>query len=223
MRLIRLLGFVVIILLFVTFFMIDRIGPVPNPLNQIRPATLAEAQRTHQVFMPLALNVAQAEKMACQDNLLINGDMETDTGWVGDLGGVQAHYIPNPHGGGRAILTGLYQGEHPDRELWSSFRQTVSLPKGRKATLSLNYVVQVEAQPGADKQFVLVLDQASQIEKLWLLPREHQGAWHRFEQDISRFAGMTVQVYVGTRNDGTGGVTRLLVDNVTLCITDFID
>ncbi len=55
MRLIRLLGLVVIILLFVTFFMINRIVPIPNLLNQIRPTTLAEAQRAYQVFMPLLL------------------------------------------------------------------------------------------------------------------------------------------------------------------------
>jgi subtilisin-like proprotein convertase family protein len=155
---------------------------------------------------------------SCDYDLIVNGIMENDEGWILDLGAVPARYVPDPRGSGRSLLVGQPSDTQLGRRFWSSARQTVILPVGQNAVLSLNYLLQADPWPGADDQFIAILDARGYIVRLWHIPLRHSGQWQAYSQDISQYAGQTIQVYVGTTNDGFGGVTQMFVDDVRLCI-----
>ncbi|MDQ7028755.1 MAG: hypothetical protein Q9O62_02735 [Ardenticatenia bacterium] len=55
------------------------------------------------------------------------------------------------------------------------------------------------------------------VAKVLLSTLESRAEWRLFQADLSPFAGQTIYLYVGVKNDGRGGATRMLVDNVILC------
>ncbi|NQT13517.1 MAG: hypothetical protein HQ582_12255 [Planctomycetes bacterium] len=46
--------------------------------------------------------------------------------------------------------------------------------------------------------------------------RENAGAWLYEELDLSGYSGQTVTLRIGAFNDGSGGVTSLVVDEVSI-------
>ena len=100
----------------------------------------------------------------------------------------------------------------------SSARQTVTPPAGQKATVPLKYRLQIASWYGYDDQFIAILDEYGYVSKLWHIPVQHNGQWIDFSEDISQYAGRSVKVYFGVTNDGFGGSTSLVVDDVALCI-----
>jgi hypothetical protein len=144
--------------------------------------------------------------------------MDNNTGWRLGLGALPAQYVPDPRGSGRSLLIGLPSGQRPGRTLWSSARQTVTIPASQRATLSLKYLLRVDPQPGTDLQFIAILGSSGATLKRWDIAGNRAGQWRDFSQDISQFAGQTVQVYAGVMNDGFGGATNMVVDEVILCV-----
>ena len=156
----------------------------------------------------------------CDRNLIVNGEMENHAGWA-LMGSVHPRYVADPRGGGRSLLVGLPECAQLRCERWSSARQTVSLPADETIVLSLKYRLQVDTPPNIgsrDRSFIMLLTPWDYPMKVWRISPQDTGDWETFSADISQYAGRTVQVYVGTRNDGLGGAVRMLVDDVTLCI-----
>lgn len=144
--------------------------------------------------------------------------MDRDEGWALDLGAVPAQYVSDPRGSGRSLFVGLPYNRRWGYRLWSSARQTVTIPAGQSVTLALKYLLNIEPRSGWDDQFIAILDRYNRVSKLWNISRSDNGQWRDFSQDISEYAGQTVQVYAGVTNDGFEGVTSMLVDDVSLCI-----
>ena len=84
--------------------------------------------------------------------------------------------------------------------------------------LNLKYFLEADARPGFDDQFVAILNAYGQVSKIWHISRNYSGQWQDFSEDISHYAGQTVQIYMGVTNDGFGGATYMLVDEVSLCV-----
>jgi hypothetical protein len=79
-----------------------------------------------------------------------------------------------------------------------------------------------------DVQYVLILDPGSNpvdpvddtlIETLlWM--RSDAQQWQMYNFDISKYAGTTIKVQIGTYNDGVGGVSAMYTDDVSLELCD---
>jgi len=143
----------------------------------------------------------------------VNGDMESDGGW--QLSG--ARYVTRPLSGARSLFVGLESGQRPGRTVWTSARQQVTLPADRPVTLSLWYLAEADGNPGNDGQYIAILDAEGAVAKVLLATLENRSEWRLFQADLSAFAGQTVYIYIGVKNDGQGGATRMWVDNVLLC------
>jgi hypothetical protein len=79
-----------------------------------------------------------------------------------------------------------------------------------------------------DVQYVLILDPGPNPEDpvddtlietlLWM--RSDAQQWQMFNFDISKYAGTTIKVQIGTYNDGAGGVSAMYADDVSLELCD---
>ncbi len=152
------------------------------------------------------------------DEAVLNGDMESDEGWIVDLGALPAQYVKNPHSGEQSLWVGLPSGKRAWRPLWSSARQRIDLPAGRPAALSFWYLLEADAAPGRDLQIVALLDQRGRVVELLKIARENT-SWQQFDRaDLSTYTGQTIYLYFGVINDGFGGAARMLVDEVSVCV-----
>jgi hypothetical protein len=133
----------------------------------------------------------------CANNLITNGDMESNQGWLLDWGGVPAQYRADPRGTGQSLAIGLGSGQRPGLRLWSSARQRLTLPAGQKFMLSLNYRPETDPRPGFDQQYVALLDSYHRLLKTWPISLNQAGQWQNFKEDISMYAGQVGYVYVG--------------------------
>jgi bacillopeptidase F (M6 metalloprotease family) len=69
-----------------------------------------------------------------------------------------------------------------------------------------------------DVQYVLVFDQMGRQHQLVPFQRENNTFWQDYDFDLSEFKGQTIMLWFGVYNDGTGGVTGMYVDDVSLNI-----
>ena len=79
-----------------------------------------------------------------------------------------------------------------------------------------------------DVQYVLILDPGPNPEDpvddtlietlLWM--RSDAQQWQLFNFDISKYAGTSIKVQIGTYNDGSGGVSAMYADDVSLELCD---
>ena len=191
-------------------------APVPTPTSIAMPTATPGPTATP---TPTPAPTAPPEPTATPAipacvNQLANGDMETDSGWQRS----RASYVARPHNGVRSLQVGLDSGQRPGRTIWVSARQPVTLPANKQVTLSLWYLPETDPSPGNDKQYIAVLNSNGTIAKLLLSTLTSAADWQFFQADLSAFAGRTVYIYFGAKNDGLGGATRLLVDDVVVCV-----
>ncbi len=182
--------------------------PTPSPTPTATPAPPASPTPTP----PPTPTATPPSVPACLD-VPVNGDMESDGGW--QLSG--ARYVTRPLSGARSLFVGLESGQRPGRTVWTSARQQVTLPADRPVTLSLWYLAEADGNPGNDGQYIAILDAEGAVAKVLLATLENRSEWRLFQADLSAFAGQTVYIYIGVKNDGQGGATRMWVDNVLLC------
>ncbi len=178
----------------------------------------------------------------CHD-VILNGNMEHNTGWS-FVGGLPAGYTNEAARSGlRAIRAGIVAG--PPVFSYSDARQWVTLPPSQtlaSATLRLwrlshsteatpllappasvagverldNGVLPASALAG-DLQYILIV--RSDATYRWLLrERANRSTWEISAHDLSPYAGQTVAVQFGVYNDRAGGVTSMDIDDVTLTV-----
>jgi hypothetical protein len=72
---------------------------------------------------------------------------------------------------------------------------------------------------GGDAQYALILDpgDGAILETLFWEQTNSQ-MWQSRTFDLSAYAGQTIRLHFGTFNDGSGGHTGLIVDNVSLLV-----
>ena len=148
---------------------------------------------------------------------IVNGDFTGGlSSWqpVGDLAGIAA--ITNPvHSTPYAVQLGsLTQNLNG----LATIRQLVTIPTGySQNTLGVWVYTQAQSGTDADYQEVALWNSSGTaiVARLWA-GRFNNPAWQQLLFDVSSFAGQTLFVSFSVNNDGAGGRTAMVVDDVRL-------
>jgi hypothetical protein len=170
--------------------------------------------------------------------LVLNGGMENNSGWQINLNAFPASYVTTvARSGSRSMRIGIVN-PWDNRFSYSSIQQTLTIPQtarnttlrfwlwptttGRTADkLQPPALVPTELSGGTlapladDVQMVLLFDQAG-TQHVLLFQRQNFGGWAPYEMNLDRFAGQRVTLYFGVFNNGTGGITGMYLDDVSL-------
>jgi hypothetical protein len=177
-------------------------------------------------------------QLACAD-AVVNGSFETADAWVLPITEKTASYTTAAaHTGTRSLRTGIF-GTEVNKYSYSSGRQTISIPAATtSATLrvwlypvseeaavlakssEVSQEVAEDAAASSDAQYVLVLDANNNLLQTLLYMRSNGAQWSFYEFNLTKYAGKTIKVQVGTVNDGYGGRTGMYVDDVVLELCD---
>jgi len=143
-----------------------------------------------------------------------NGGFDSDGGWVIPETPVKARFTDAvARSEPRSLQVGITQDlEH--EYSYSSAEQRLSIPAGRKATLSLWYTVPSAGGSG-DYGYLLFRTDGGTWRYLGTF-REQTSGWEQVELDISGYAGQTITLRVGMRNDGRTLSMVMYVDDVSL-------
>jgi photosystem II stability/assembly factor-like uncharacterized protein len=185
--------------------------------------------------------------VACYEGI-VNGSFEDNSGWVIRANPAPAAYVNQPvHSGGRSMRTGIAAGS-ANVKSYSPFDQTVTIPAlpfpGASAVQLRFWRYNVYGDPTVREQmeplpaladlprteaelaawsattdlfYVIVIHPNGAID--WLLTeRVHAPTWREATIDLKQYAGKTFRLQFGTFNNGTGGISRTFVDDVTLQI-----
>ncbi|HOG45987.1 MAG TPA: hypothetical protein PLB78_05010 [Anaerolineae bacterium] len=124
------------------------------------------------------------------------------------------------HAGRRSLRLGFEWGQG-NAMSFSSANQTLDLPAGaRSATLHFWYYP-VSGDP-YDTQRGWILDSAGRVLATPLRlnwPACNGQAWQPMTYDLTAFLGQTVSLHFEVYNNGSGGVTSLYVDDVSVQVT----
>lgn len=154
--------------------------------------------------------------------LLVNGGFEvTDRGW--DLFGAEARpaYTTSPVFAGRQSLRlGIVEGANV--ALINGARQTVFLPDSASdIVLGFHYRPVHESNPGDDLQYLDLYnaDTGQKISRIWSQLADGS-SWIFLQYDLTNLRGQNIRIEFGVRNDGGGGRTSLILDDVSLLACD---
>ncbi len=170
----------------------------------------------------------------CQE-VIVNNNFDGSNGWQilnthYPAGYSNAQY----HSPFRSMRTGIVDPAQ-NTYSYSDFRQVVTIPSSaHHVTLGMwVYPTSGESALGflpmpertqyfglepmqSDAQYLLVLDQDQNWIDTLVWMRSNNQSWTNIQVDISRYAGWTIMLQWGTYNNGTGGITSMYVDDVTL-------
>jgi hypothetical protein len=171
---------------------------------------------------------------ACQE-LMVNNNFEGTNGWQILHTNYWASYSnAQYHSPYRSMRTGIIDSAD-NTYSYSDFRQVVSIPSNANhITLGMwVYPISGESalsflpeplrtqyfgleQMSSDVQYLLILDQNQNWvdTKIWM--RSNSKVWANMTFDLSKYAGWTIMLQWGSYNNGTGGITAMYVDDVTL-------
>lgn len=149
-------------------------------------------------------------------NQLVNSDMEANTGWLFGESAVPGAYstaqFVSPS---RSVRLGITSGANVNS--YSSMRQQVAVPAGGQLRLSVQVYPISQPVDAGDRQEILIMDPVSSatLRQVWRYIGNN-AVWMPLQFDLSEFLGRTIVVYINVYNNGTGGITAMFVDNVTL-------
>ena len=172
---------------------------------------------------------------SCGQNMISNGDFEAATGWTLPSTAYPAAYSGDQaHTGSLSLRAGITRAQD-NVFSYSTARQTVTAPTGSQDSLlrfwlytrssettalklpaDLLALDKKDAAAAGDYQMVLILDSSGAVLERLIVDRLNDQAWQPYRFDLSRYAGRTIQVYFGVYNNGSGGVTAMYVDDVSL-------
>ncbi len=168
---------------------------------------------------------------------LANTSFETTSAWGIPITEYSAGYsTARAHTGAQSMRTGITNAAD-NRFSYSDAYQFVTIPANvSSAVLSLWYYPSTNETTSAplpatregtvfgiealqsDVQYVLVLDQNSNWIGTLLWTRSNAQAWTQFTIDLKGYAGKKIRLQFGTFNNGTGGITSMYVDDMTLTL-----
>ncbi len=163
-----------------------------------------------------AVGPVMAEADGCQQ-LLINGDMETNAAWSVETNGAYTPFSNyQAHSGQRsAYLAGVNNAV-------DVLRQTVSLPANQGTTLRFWWLINTEESSDGWDGFTVQLASADGAPQRTLFAASERSAgftWQQTTIDLSEFAGQTVQLLISARTDAILS-TDFFVDDMTLTSCD---
>lgn len=151
--------------------------------------------------------------------LISNGGFEAGTqGWyLGPTERVPALVTDNRHSGSYAMRLGIPDG--PNVQTFSSIRQTVSIPADA-ANVEITFWVYLMSTEtgGQDHQEFVVLSPAdgSTLALPWRVWYDNSRTWMQQRINLTQFRGQSIVVYFNAYNDGAGGVTSMVIDDISL-------
>jgi hypothetical protein len=177
-------------------------------------------------------------------DMIVNGGFEAASGWtMPDTPRPAAYSDQVVYDGRRSVRIGIVNGENG--YAYSSAQQTVTLPvdtltarlslsmypvSGESVAVTQNQVSPQDLASGVwppssssailgDAQYVLALHPDGTLlgTLLWLSPSNGQ-CWQHYAFDLAPYAGQTIVLHLGVRNDGQGGQTGMYVDDVSLVV-----
>jgi uncharacterized repeat protein (TIGR01451 family) len=152
----------------------------------------------------------------CTD-LIVDGGFEwDDEAWDIPIPGRAAYTTQYAHSGQRAMRIGIEQGNNVYS--YSTVRQTFHVPIHAQESVLRFWYYAVSGDTEHDLQYGLIEDQQGNTE--WVLyERSNSQSWQYEEHLLAEaYKGTDVTVYFGVLNDGSGGVTAMYVDDVSLPI-----
>jgi hypothetical protein len=170
----------------------------------------------------------------CQE-LIVNNNFDGTNGWeILNTSYPAAYSYAQYHSPFRSMRTGIVDPVD-NTYSYSDFRQVVSIPSNaHHVTLGMwDYPSSNEsplgflplptrtqhfgqAQMSSDVQYLLILDQNQNWIDTLVWIRSNSQLWTNMTFDLSRYAGWTIMLQWGTYNNGTGGITSMYVDDVSL-------
>ena len=146
--------------------------------------------------------------------LVINGDMEGDTAWDFPVTVNRGGYSPAQfYSPARSARLGIVEGNNV-ADL-SSMRQAITVPSGAQLVLSWNSYPLSQPQDNQDLQMAILGPDNSVKLRVWNDFR-NDAQWLSCGFDVSEFLGRDIALYFGVKNDGSGGLTAMYVDDVSL-------
>jgi hypothetical protein len=170
------------------------------------------------------------------NELIVNGGFENNNGWEFPATEWTAGYTTSAaHSGVRSARTGIVNPVD-NRYSYSSTRQLFTVPANATSVTARVWLYPVSgsaattttlvprpsgpdfesAALATDVQYVVVLDQFNNLigTLLWML--SDQAQWGLYEFDLTKYAGTSIKIHIGTANDGVGGVSYMFVDDVSI-------
>jgi hypothetical protein len=172
----------------------------------------------------------------CQQ-LIVNSNFDGSNGWIIlDTAYPASYSYAQYHSAFRSMRTGIV---NPSDNIYSysDFRQVVTLPSNMKhVTLNMWVYFSSSGVTGLSKpesivptgkpfdqtvlsddlQYLLILDQNQNWIGTMIWQRSNSQVWTSMSFDLSGYTGTTIMLQWGTFNNGTGGITSMYVDDVTL-------
>jgi hypothetical protein len=144
---------------------------------------------------------------------VVNGGFETTGGWNTNRA---ARSTDQAHSGQWSMLIG--KDIPPNQLSYASTWQLVTIPaEATSATLTLWYWPASEDTAG-DVQRGFIYDQSlSQILATVFSTLSNTQTWTPVTFDLSPWLGQSINLYFGVKNDDDGLLTRLYVDDVSVC------
>ena len=168
-----------------------------------------------------ASNPPQVIAAGCSE-LLINGGFEVkDLAW--QIFGAESPpaYTTSPvFSGEQAMRLGIVEGTN--LAIINGVRQTVSLPNSASSlVLGFHFRPIHESMPGDDLQYLDIYDANSGVRLYQLHTTLNNSAtWIFLQYDLTPLKGKLIRVDMGVRNDGGGGRTAMIVDDLSLLSCD---
>ncbi len=154
--------------------------------------------------------------------LIVNGGFEV-TGLAWETFGAEAppSYTTSPvFAGEQAMRLGLVEGAN--LPIINGIRQQVALPNSASSiVLGFHYRPIHETLPGDDLQYLDIYDANTGARISRLMDQlANSSDWVFLQYDLTWLRGRSIRVEFGVRNDGSGGRTALIVDDVSLLACD---
>jgi uncharacterized repeat protein (TIGR01451 family) len=149
----------------------------------------------------------------CTD-LVVNGGFEWDEAWDIPIPGRAAYTSRFARSGQRSMRIGIEQGDNAYS--YSTVRQTLHVPVDADVPVLSFWYYPMSGDTENDLQYALIEDQEGNTE--WVLrERSDSGSWQHHQHRLAEsFRGTDITLYFGVLNDGSGGVTVMYVDDVSL-------
>lgn len=170
----------------------------------------------------------------CEDIMVDGGFEWVDDAWVIPITSYPAAYSQaHVHGGSWAMRTGIVDAGD-NIYSFSSVRQQVTIPSDAYSAVLNFWIYPISGEARSylgmmlrplgpflgeplqyDLQYVALIDEFGNVTLIYSTLSDVR-IWESIGIDLLSYQGKTVYVEFGTYNDGTGGVTAMYADDVTL-------
>jgi len=207
----------------------------PYPWRVYLPLCLRSYRRDTPTSTPTPTTTPTSIPTPCVEGIA-NGGFEYEGDWEISETDCPADYTTAmAHSGNRSMRVGIVEPAD-NRYSFSSARQLVTIPAHATGATLRFWLYPLSGEPPAgpafstppqapmigdvlvseDAQYVLILDASDQwIDTLiWQLSDDRRWTFHQC--DLIDYAGQTIKLHFGVRNDGLDGVTGMYVDDISL-------